>query len=261
MSPVFNATSLPRLIVAANQDYALAAAPHWVDGIAVLNTVVKSHYARVVWLFLYLVSPVMGDRAGGAERLAGFRAGTATSVRSLTRLQSRERLKNRSRSTIMNAQSPVTGEFCPHVAIINGTIKTTSLKIAEHFGKRHDDVLKRIKSLDCSPEFHARNFAEMIIEIEIGKGATRKSPAYEITRDGFMFLAMGFTGVKAAQWKEAYINAFNRMEIQLLEKTEPLPKEPPKQIVPLIPALLILTIRYRLAPSLVNTHHLRRICC
>lgn len=43
-----------------------------------------------------------------------------------------------------------------------------------------------------------------------------------------MFLAMGFTGKQAAQWKEAYILDFNRMESQLLEKGEPLPKEPPK---------------------------------
>jgi hypothetical protein len=38
---------------------------------------------------------------------------------------------------------------------------------------------------------------------------------YCITRDGFVFLAMGFTGTKAAQFKEAYINAFNQMEKQL----------------------------------------------
>jgi len=37
-------------------------------------------------------------------------------------------------------------------------------------------------------------------------------PMYEMTRDGFSFLVMGFTGAKAAQFKEAYIEAFNRME-------------------------------------------------
>ena len=30
-------------------------------------------------------------------------------------------------------------------------------------------------------------------------------------KDGFMFLVMGFTGKKAAQVKEAFINAFNAM--------------------------------------------------
>jgi hypothetical protein len=55
----------------------------------------------------------------------------------------------------------------------------------------------------------------MIVEVAVGKGATRKSPAYRMTRDGFTFLCMGFTGAEAARWKEAYINAFNRMEAEL----------------------------------------------
>ena len=33
-----------------------------------------------------------------------------------------------------------------------------------------------------------------------------------MTRDGFTFLVMGFTGKVAAQFKEAYIEAFNEME-------------------------------------------------
>ena len=33
---------------------------------------------------------------------------------------------------------------------------------------------------------------------------------------GFAFLAMGFTGKKAAEWKEKYIVAFNTMEEELL---------------------------------------------
>ena len=36
-----------------------------------------------------------------------------------------------------------------------------------------------------------------------------------MTKDGFMFLVMGFTGKKAAQIKEAYINAFNQMSTKL----------------------------------------------
>jgi ribosome maturation protein Sdo1 len=40
-----------------------------------------------------------------------------------------------------------------------------------------------------------------------GKGEAR--PAYEMTKDGFIFVVMGFTGAKAAATKEAYINAFN----------------------------------------------------
>jgi phage regulator Rha-like protein len=40
---------------------------------------------------------------------------------------------------------------------------------------------------------------------------------YYITKDGFMMLAMGFSGDKAAKFKEAFIMAFNKMEHALFE--------------------------------------------
>ena len=50
----------------------------------------------------------------------------------------------------------------------------------------------------------------------------KKYDCYMMTRDGFAFLAMGFTGKKAAHWKEAYINAFNAMEKRLTKNTQDL---------------------------------------
>ena len=88
---------------------------------------------------------------------------------------------------------------------------TTSLKVAEAFNKQHRDVIRKLKCLECSDEFNARNFTH--VEYRDKKGELRK--AYEMTKDGFMFLVMGFTGKKAAQIKEAYINAFNQMANQL----------------------------------------------
>ena len=105
----------------------------------------------------------------------------------------------------------------PEIAIVDGQAVTSSLAVADFFSKRHDDVLKKIRILDCSPEFCARNFAETSILVRQPNGGTRKLPCYQITRDGFAFLAMGFTGKRAAQFKEAYINAFNQME-KLLSK-------------------------------------------
>lgn len=197
--------------------YAAAPAPHWAGGIGVLNETTKSRHAPALRLFLCLICPVMGGRAGRAERLAGVSPVRQSPFGRSPDWRLGERLKPAYRDTIMNIQSPVTGEFCPHVAVINGTIKTTSLKIAEHFGKQHKDVLRKIANLDCSEEFNQRNFAP--VEYIDPKG--EKQPCYEITRDGFMFLAMGFTGKQAAQWKEAYINAFNRMENELQGKPTP----------------------------------------
>lgn len=104
----------------------------------------------------------------------------------------------------------------PKIQIVNGEIVTTSLAVADHFGKRHDDVLRKIQNIDCSPEFNGRNFA--VVKYHDGKGEER--PAYNITRDGFTFLAMGFTGKRAAAFKEAYINAFNQMEEQLHQQEQ-----------------------------------------
>lgn len=103
----------------------------------------------------------------------------------------------------------------PDLEIIEGQITTTSQQIAAHFGKRHDTVLRAIRNMECSAEYRLRNFAESSYRNEQGK----EQPCYRLTRDGFVFLAMGFTGKDAAQWKEAYITAFNKMEQELLART------------------------------------------
>lgn len=119
--------------------------------------------------------------------------------------------------------------------IIDGQITTTSQQIAEHFGKSHKTVLRAIAKLECSKEFTERNFALS----EYTDSTGRKLPMYRLTRDGFVFLAMGFTGKDAAQWKEAYIAAFNQMEAQLLAQATPAPTRRMRQQtqqMPLLPA-------------------------
>ncbi len=99
----------------------------------------------------------------------------------------------------------------PHVSVTDGQLTTTSRDIAGTFCKRHDNVIDRIAKLDCSPEFSALNFK--VAEYIDAQGKPRTE--YRITRDGFSFLCMGFTGAKAAQWKERYISTFNQMAEQL----------------------------------------------
>ena len=106
----------------------------------------------------------------------------------------------------------------PRIAVINGTATTTSRDIAETFGKRHDHVLERIRKLDCSLDFRGPNFRETFREVPGPNGAIRKEIEYQITRDGFAFLCMGFTGARAAQWKEKYIDTFNRMADKLAHR-------------------------------------------
>lgn len=92
-----------------------------------------------------------------------------------------------------------------------GQVTVTSLQVAEHFGKRHRDVLRAIRNLDVPEEFGLRNFAQSSYLNE----QRSEQPIFHITRDGFALLAMGFTGKDAMRWKLAYIEAFNAMEAKL----------------------------------------------
>lgn len=97
------------------------------------------------------------------------------------------------------------------VSMENDRPVTTSLVVAEAFYKQHKNVLRDIEALECSVEFNRLNFEP----ISYKDSMNRSKPAYNITRDGFTFLAMGFTGSKAAEFKEKFIMAFNAMEAKL----------------------------------------------
>ncbi|HCT1940104.1 TPA: Rha family transcriptional regulator [Escherichia coli] len=107
----------------------------------------------------------------------------------------------------------------PDVTIENGRAVTTSVAIAEFFGKRHERVLDKIRNLDCSAKFTEHNF----VSSEYTDSTGRKLPMYQITKNGFVFLVMGFTGKKAAAFKEAYIAEFDRMEAELRQNNAPSP--------------------------------------
>lgn len=93
----------------------------------------------------------------------------------------------------------------------NGEAFTTSQNVANAFGKLHKDVLRKVESLECSADFTERNFTLS----DYIDASGRRLPQWGMTKDGFMFLVMGFTGKKAAAIKEGYIAAFNWMAAQL----------------------------------------------
>lgn len=89
---------------------------------------------------------------------------------------------------------------------------TTSLIVAEVFGKNHKEVLRDIERLSCSEDFRVRNFAHTpYTHPQNGQ----KYHYYEMTKDGFSFLVMGYTGKKAGEFKEMFINEFNKREMML----------------------------------------------
>jgi Rha family phage regulatory protein len=105
----------------------------------------------------------------------------------------------------------------PKLTIIDGHAYCTSLDLAKHFGKSHDNVLKtiRLKSNQCSEQFSLVNFNESDCRNSRGKII----PIFRLTRDGFAIVAMGFTGREATKWQEAYIAAFNAMEAELRRRS------------------------------------------
>lgn len=98
-------------------------------------------------------------------------------------------------------------------------IVTDSLTVANVFEKQHKDVMRDIRNLECSDEFNRRNFA--LIDYQDERNRTYKKCL--IKRDGLAFLVMGYTGRKASEYKEKYIEEFNKMEQYL---NNPLPTSP-----------------------------------
>lgn len=103
------------------------------------------------------------------------------------------------------------------VQLKNDEAVCSSLDVAAKFQKKHKYILEKIeKILSEEPaEKSARCFKK--ISYTDAKGEVR--PMYQINRDGFSFLVMGFTGKKVSEWKWKYIDAFNKMESIIREKS------------------------------------------
>lgn len=102
------------------------------------------------------------------------------------------------------------------VVLSDTTLTTDSRRVAKHFKKAHKNVLQSIDRLECSDGFRRLNFQPTVETRENPSGgAPISSRVIQMTKDGFVMLAMGFTGKEAMKFKEAFINAFNAMAEQL----------------------------------------------
>lgn len=113
------------------------------------------------------------------------------------------------------------------LVFINGqqTI-TTSIIVALYFGKQHKDVLRKIDGIlaDAPSEFTSAHFCANVQNQQVGS-SSRDLRTYQMTKDGFMFLVMGFTGAKAAQMKINFINAFNEAQARLSRTQSPFERQ------------------------------------
>ncbi|EQA4211752.1 Rha family transcriptional regulator [Campylobacter coli] len=101
-------------------------------------------------------------------------------------------------------------EIIENLEVIDNIIFTNSLFVAKVFNKNHAHILRAIENLP-QDEFNALNFNAVSYKASNGK----INPCYNLTRDAFSLLVMGFTGQKAYKWKILFIKAFNEMEKRL----------------------------------------------
>lgn len=116
-----------------------------------------------------------------------------------------------------NAQmTPIDPERNPIVFAKDGEVFANSRDVAAFFDKRHDHALDAIDNLLRNGKPENPGLVNMFVEIvQEREGGGRPLRSFDMTRDGFTLLAMGFTGSKALKWKLRYIEAFNAMEAEL----------------------------------------------
>lgn len=103
----------------------------------------------------------------------------------------------------------MTTELSPIVTIKNNAVVANSRDVAAYFGKEHRNVTADIDKLIQQGvlDFQQTSY------VHEQNGQTYRS--FDMSRDGFTLLAMGFTGKKALQFKLRYIEQFNVMEAEL----------------------------------------------
>ena len=107
-------------------------------------------------------------------------------------------------------------DFEQFVQINHSEPVTTSEFVAKAFGKAHKHILAKIEEIftQVPDSFIKLNFKfnEKLVKVGFGE---RHDKFYELTKDGFILLVMGFTGKNAMSIKIAYINAFNAIAEKL----------------------------------------------
>ena len=119
------------------------------------------------------------------------------------------------------------GAPAPILAVLNGVPTTTSTYVAEYFGKQHIHVMRDIRNLIALDPECLSNFGYASRQVHQPNGGVVEYPEFRITEEGFMLLAMGFTGKKALGYKLAFIAEFKRLRAALAQRPQPAPATTP----------------------------------
>jgi anti-repressor protein len=103
-----------------------------------------------------------------------------------------------------------------------GTPVTTSLLVAQKFGKEHKHVLESVRNILTTAENSAVRL--MFYETTYFNEQNKQQPMFIMNRDGFSLLVMGFTGKEALNFKLDFIEAFNKMEALIKSGAHQIPQ-------------------------------------
>lgn len=147
------------------------------------------------------------------------------------------------------------------ITIVDGKPTTTTLDIAEVYGKKHRDVLRIVRQrMDEAPDgWCLRNFAQTVTErANPSGGAPIQSPIIRLTRKGFYFVVGKFTGAKAVEHQIAFADEFERMEAALVAQAN----AAAMQTKPAAPSLSakVANLEAQLANTLELQTLLRQLC-
>lgn len=109
----------------------------------------------------------------------------------------------------------------PILHVKDNTVFANSRDVADYFGKEHKNVMRDIREIGSN--LSASDFNEMFVLSKYQDVLNRNKDCYEMTKDGFTILVMGYTGPDAMKFKMAYIQRFNEMEAELRNQAPAIP--------------------------------------
>lgn len=101
----------------------------------------------------------------------------------------------------------------------------TSLEVAEMVGRRHDQVLRDIKTIIEHFGDDHKSVGNYFIEETYQDNLNRTKPCYLLTKKGCELYGTRMTGEKGTQFAVKYIERFNEMEQQQVQNVVPLSKD------------------------------------
>lgn len=112
------------------------------------------------------------------------------------------------------------------VELQNGVATTTSLQVAETFGKRHENVLKAIDNIiqkglvNINETLKSKAMAYFELSEYINEQNHQTYRMYKMNQKGFTLLAGGFTDKKFMEYKVMFVEQFDAMQHYIQEQQQ-----------------------------------------